>query len=74
MRATAAPVVPRRERFVIVQTPDTPAPYPRLERLPDGRLLAGVPLNTAVDFFVHGEVVEQRRCPAGAGTKTARGR
>jgi hypothetical protein len=54
--SASVPLVPRNERFVIVREPGTPAPYPRVELLPDGRLLAGVPLNTAVDFFVHGDL------------------
>lgn len=56
MTAAPLPLVPRRERFIIFQAPGVPAPYPRLELLPDGRLVAGVPLSTAVDFFVHGDL------------------
>lgn len=54
--STDAPVVPRRQRFDICRVPDTPAPYPRLTQLGDGRLVAGVPLNTATDYFAHGEL------------------
>jgi hypothetical protein len=50
----SAPVVPRRERFVIYQDRHTPAPYPRLMQLAGGRLVAGVPLNVATDYFAHG--------------------
>ena len=47
---------PHRERFVIFREPGTAAPYPRLERLAGGRLVAGVPLDTATDYFAGGRL------------------